>query len=134
MKKGVGNQQARRRAGLAPEARTSFGRDVEARVSAALEARGYVVLERNARVGRDEVDVLAFEGTTLVLIEVRARSNASWQDAIATVRAGKVRRLKRAALALVARGDHGGDVRIDVVAVGIDGAEIVENAIDFSVT
>lgn len=134
MKTGVGYRAARSRAGLAPSERTDYGRDVEREVSDALEARGYLVLERNARVGRDEVDVLAFDGTTLVLVEVRARSNATWQDAIATVRAGKVRRLKRAAVALFARNEHGGDVRIDVVAVGTNGAEIVVNAIDFSTT
>jgi putative endonuclease len=134
MKNRVGLEAVRHRAGLAPDARSKFGRDVERKVSEALEARGYVVIERNARVGRDEIDVLAFDGAALVLVEVRARSNATWQEAIATVRAAKVRRLKRAALTLVSRGAHGQDVRIDVVAVGTNGAELVENAVDFSVT
>lgn len=115
-----------------PRERTRFGREVEARVGAALEARGYIVLERNARVGRDEIDLLALDGATLVLVEVRARRNAPWSEAMATVRGAKVRRMRRAALALLAARGAPTELRIDVIAVGTDGVELIENAVDFS--
>ncbi len=83
------------------------------------------------RVGRDEVDLLVLDGGTLVIVEVRARSNAVWAEAMRTVRAAKVRALKRAALALLGRGEHA-QIRIDVVAVGVDGVEWITNAVDFS--
>ncbi|MFO0556495.1 MAG: YraN family protein [Polyangiales bacterium] len=115
-----------------PRERTRFGRAIEERVGAALEARGFIVLGRNQRVGHDEVDVLALDGTTLVLIEVRARANASCDEALASVNRKKVRFLKRAALTLLASKEEQREVRIDVVAVGTDRVEHLENAIDFS--
>jgi putative endonuclease len=127
--KGKGRTRAK-----APSERTAFGRDVERRVSEALEQRGRIVIGRNVRVGRDEIDVLVMDGATLVLVEVRARSNASWTDAMQSVRPAKVKRLKRAALALLAKRDEQRELRIDVVAVGVDGVEVVENAVDFSET
>jgi putative endonuclease len=115
-----------------PRERTRFGRAVEARVSSALDERGFIVLGRNHRVGHDEVDVLALDGTTLVLVEVRARANASCDEALASVNRKKVRFLKRAALMLLASKEEQREVRIDVVAVGTDRVEHIENAIDFS--
>ncbi len=117
-----------------PRERTSVGRAVEQRVSDALEARGYIVIGRNRRVGRDEIDVLALDGATLVLVEVRARVNAPLEEALATVRGAKVKRLKRAALALMAEKEEQREVRIDVVAVGTNGVDVIENAIDFTET
>lgn len=115
-----------------PCERLRFGRSVEAQVGAALEERGLIVLARNHRVGPDEVDVLALDGSTLVLVEVRARGNASCDEALASVNRKKVRCLKRAALTLLASKEEQREVRIDVVAVGIDRVEHIENAIDFS--
>lgn len=126
--------ESSRRAGVAPSQRTALGRSVEQRVSDALEDRGYIVLGRNRRVGRDEVDVLALDGATLVLVEVRARSNASCDEALASVRSAKIKRLKRAALALLASKEEQRELRIDVVAVGEDRVEVIENAVDFSET
>jgi putative endonuclease len=123
-----------KRTATAPSQRTAFGRSVEQSVSEALEARGFIVLGHNRRVGRDEVDVLALDGTTLVIVEVRARANATCDDALLTVRGAKVRRLKRAALALLAEKQEQREVRIDVVAVGYDRVELIENAIDFTET
>lgn len=124
--------ESSRRPGVAPAQRTALGRSVEQRVSDALEARGYIVLGRNRRVGRDEVDVLALDGAMLVLVEVRARSNASCDEALASVRPAKIKRLKRAALALLASKEEQRELRIDVVAVGDDRTEVIENAVDFS--
>jgi putative endonuclease len=115
-----------------PRERTRFGRAIEARVGAALEERGFIVLARNHRVGQDEVDVLALDGATLVLVEVRARSNARCNEALASVNRKKIRFLKRAALTLLASKEEQREVRIDVVAVGTDRVEHIENAIDFS--
>lgn len=117
-----------------PRDRTRFGRSVEARVSAALEDRGFIVIARNHRVGRDEVDVLALDGTTLVIVEVRARANATCDEALASVNRRKIRLLKRAALALLASKEEQREVRIDVVAVGTDRVEHIESAVDFSET
>lgn len=97
-----------------------------------LAGRGYVLVARDLRVGRNEVDLLAWDGATLVLVEVRARRRGAMVSPLESVTAAKRRRLRDAALRLAQ--DHGTqDVRIDVVAV-VDGAvsDHVVGAIDFS--
>lgn len=89
-------------------------------------------MARDLRVGRNEVDLLAWDGATLVLVEVRARRGGAMVSPLESVTAAKRRRLRDAALRLAQ--DHGTqDVRIDVVAV-VDGAvsDHVVGAIDFS--
>ena len=79
------------------------------------------VLASNLRVGYLEVDLLARDGRTLALIEVRARSSAAWTSAFGSVDGLKRTRLRRAAERLWRRRyrydttiDH---VRVDVATV-----------------
>ena len=57
-----------------------IGRRGEDVAVAFLEAKGYRILDRNVRWGREEVDIVAFEptprddGGMIVFIEVKARS------------------------------------------------------------
>lgn len=96
-----------------------------------LTARGWVVVARNARVSRDEVDVVAWEGATLVLVEVKARRAGAMVDPLSAVTRAKRERLKRAALRL-AQELSAREVRIDVASVVGDAVELIENAVDFS--
>ena len=112
---------------------TARGRLAERRVAALLESRGYVVLGTNVRVGRDEIDIVALDGATLVVVEVRARRDGSAAHPFETVNPAKARKLRRAALQYLA--DHDAtDMRIDVASVVGDTIEIVENALDFTST
>jgi len=89
-------------------------------------------LARDLRVGRNEVDLLLWEGETLVLVEVKARRGGAMVSPLESVSAAKRRRLREAALRLAQ--DHGTeDLRIDLVAV-VDGVvvEHLVGAIDFS--
>ncbi len=127
----AGSGGRRRWGAVEPSQRSAFGRSVEAEIGELLVERGLRLLGQNVRVGRDEIDLLALDQDVLVLVEVRARSNAPLSEALLSVRSAKVRALRRAAIALVARGEHRA-LRIDVVAVGVDGIEWIENAVDFS--
>ena len=49
--------------------RAPIGRAGEAAVSSELEARGFAILARNARVGRLEIDLIARQGSLLDFIE-----------------------------------------------------------------
>lgn len=89
-------------------------------------------MARDLRVGRNEVDLLLWEGETLVLVEVRARRGGAMVGPLESVSAAKRARLRAAALRLAQ--DHGTeDLRIDLVAV-VDGVvvEHLVGAIDFS--
>ncbi len=88
---------------------------------------GMTVLERNLRVGHLEIDILAQEGRSIVVVEVRCRGGGSWLRALDTVGQVKRNRLRRAAAILWAR--HWRKlsgierVRFDVAAVELDGLD-----------
>jgi putative endonuclease len=111
----------------------AIGRAAERRVAEHLRDRGYVILGVNVRVGRDELDLVALEGRTVVIVEVRARGSDSHGHAFETITRAKAARLRRAAARYLAAHDADA-VRIDVAAVTSAGLEIIENAIDFTVT
>lgn len=99
--------------------------DAGERLAAAyLELAGCAVLERNVRLGGVEVDLMAAEGTTRVVVEVKLRARGDYGGAALAVDRFKRQRLMRAAQALQQHGvSH---VRVDVVAIdlGPDGASV----------
>ena len=81
--------------------------------------RGYRLIERNARVDGDELDLIMADGSTIVAVEVKTTSNGA--DPFEAVDDGKMYRVRRAVDA------YRLDVaRIDVIAVSIssEGATI----------
>jgi putative endonuclease len=99
--------------------RKQRGRLGETAAVALLRARGVRILARNVRVrGGCEVDVVGRRGTTLVLVEVKARRGGGSAEAVV---ASRQRALRRAAEQLLADPQHAwaGRVRFDVV--GWDG-------------
>ena len=79
---------------------------------------GMVVIERNWRCSRGELDVIAREGDTLVFCEVKTRSSTAYgvpAEAVDEVKATRIRRL--ATTWIAARGIHAATVRFDVVSV-----------------
>lgn len=114
-----------------PSSTTARGRAAEARVALYLEQHGYVVVARNVRVGRDEIDVVAYDGATLVCVEVRSSRAGAMVHPLESLTAPKRLRMRRAAMRHAASLGLR-DVRIDVVAV-VDG--VIDHhvgAIDFS--
>ena len=107
-----------------------WGEDLAARE---LRRRGYAVLERNQRVGRGEVDLVARHGSTVVLVEVKTRRGSAFGEARDAISTSKARRL----VALgrrYAQTAGATDWRIDVVAIDIapDGShtvDVIENAV-----
>lgn len=114
------------------DARQAFGRAGEALAVAALETRGYTVLERRYRLRTGEVDIIARDGTTLVFVEVKARHDREFGDPSEAVTRQKQQRL--VALAREYLHAHGLDeapCRFDVVSVlAGPGAPEVEVIVD----
>lgn len=107
--------------GVAPDrkdARRALGERAETLVCDLLERQGYVLLHRNLRVGRAEIDIVATRGRTLVFCEVRARSHARSVHPLETIDAAKVRRIREAAARWVRESGLGGRaLRFDAAAV-----------------
>ena len=80
-----------------------------------LELAGFEVLGRNVRLAGVEVDLVAREGDTQVVVEVKLRGRADYGGAAAAVGWVQRERLARAVRALERSGT--GQVRVDVVAI-----------------
>jgi putative endonuclease len=101
--------------------RGEIGRRGEALAVALLRAEGLTIVERNFRCRAGEIDLVAFDGPTLVFVEVRSRRGDRAGTPFESVDGRKQARVTRVARHfLAARGlvDH--DVRFDVVGVRFD--------------
>jgi putative endonuclease len=100
-------------------ARQAIGAYGEAVARRHLSERGLVVLDRNWRCERGEIDLVLRDGNVLVVCEVKTRSSAqSCGTPHEAVTDAKLRRLRRLATAWQeAHGVRADDVRIDLVAV-----------------
>jgi putative endonuclease len=105
------------------------GDAAESAACAHLESAGCRLLARNARFRVGEIDLVMREGDVVVFVEVRLRRDDRFGGALASVDAGKRRRLARAARAWLAANPSLADApcRFDVVAVGgADGLAVRE--------
>ena len=116
----------------------AFGAHGEAIASAALARRGYRIVERNYRSRWGELDVVAYDGDTLVFVEVKARRGAQFGDPAFAVDRRKQRRLVRLAQQYLSRRRLGEPLcRFDIVVVderpeGPPRVEVITNAFDAS--
>lgn len=96
----------------------------EALACSYLEARGLTLLEKNFRVKGGELDLVMRDGDTLVIVEVRKRSNRFFGTAAESVDGRKQARIVHAAACLLARRPTLArmPVRFDVAAIGGDDA------------
>lgn len=93
-----------------------FGQFAEKIVADYYIKRGYVILERNWRLGKTEIDIIAQTNNIVVLIEVKARSGRH-QNPIEAVTHDKKRRMTKAADVYI-RGLKGEfDYRFDFASV-----------------
>jgi putative endonuclease len=89
----------------------------ESLAAAWLELSGRDVIGRNVRLAGVEVDLVAREGETHVVVEVKLRGRPDFGGAALAVDRAKRVRLMRAARAL----ESSGNVRIDVIAIETQG-------------
>lgn len=101
-------------------AEESMGRRGEAAAAAYLERAGLTVVERNWRCKHGEIDIVALDGETLVLVEVKTRTSAAKGTPEEAVSPTKQRRIARLAEAYVIdAGIEPPEVRFDVIAIQV---------------
>jgi putative endonuclease len=98
--------------------RRQLGDHGEDLAAAALKRQGYKILERNYVTPLGEIDLVARQGQTLVVVEVKTRRGSRFGAPQEAVHPGKQVRLRRLAdYYLKAKRLTGATVRFDVVAV-----------------
>lgn len=101
---------------------TDAGRIAEDQALAYLLRQGLVLIDRNVRSRRGEIDLVMRDGTTLVFVEVRQRRSTRFGGAAASIGATKRARLWRSAEFYLLRYAHPPACRFD--AVCIDGESL----------
>lgn len=112
------------------------GKAAEALAAAYLQQRGLQLLERNYLCRFGEIDLIMRDGSELVFVEVRLRTNAKFGGAGASITSSKQQKLARTAQHyLMQHGDA--PCRFDAVLLGsLDATDLqwLKNAIDTSWT
>jgi putative endonuclease len=106
------------------------GNAAEMLAASYLQSQQLKLLEKNFRCPYGEIDLIMHDGHTLVFVEVRMRSNASFGGAAMSVTPAKQEKLKRTAQRYMQL--HGEQAcRFDVVlmhAVDVNAVEWLKNA------
>jgi putative endonuclease len=109
---------------------TALGRYGEDIAVAHLQSQGLVILDRNWRCEVGEIDIVAREGSTLVICEVKTRSSLEFGTPLQHLTPRKIRRLRQLCYRwLVHRQLHAPAVRIDVIGIvqAWRGAPVIEH-------
>lgn len=106
----------------ATDPRRALGRAGEQLAAEHLERRGYAILARNHLTRWGELDLIAFDGRTLVFCEVKTRRSATRTplEAITPDKARRVRRMAAAWLAEAPGRPSAPELRFDAIAVSFD--------------
>ncbi len=99
-------------------AKDALGRMGEEVAARHLESEGFVVLERNWRCDEGELDILARDGDTLVVCEVKTRSSTRYGSPFEAITERKLHRLERLGMRWMReRGVRPKRMRVDIVSV-----------------
>ncbi len=99
------------------------GRIGEAIAGHYLTLIGYGIIERNMRIGRNEIDIVASDGDCLVFVEVKTRRSNRFGSPADAVGREKLLGMRRAAGRYINRPGNFSEfaeIRIDVVAIEVD--------------
>ncbi len=99
-------------------AKDELGRYGEELAAQYLTGCGLTILARNWRCRSGEIDIVARDGTTLVVCEVKSRSSTAYGTPAEAVTPRKLRRLRELALHwLDEQQMFAPDIRFDVIAI-----------------
>lgn len=82
-----------------------------------LRAEGCLIMERNWRSGRYEIDIIAIKEGCIRFVEVKTRSASNWNRPEDSIVASKRRSMRNAARAFMAHRYAGYEFRFDLAAV-----------------
>jgi putative endonuclease len=85
-----------------------------------LREHGFLIVERNWRIGHYEIDIIAQHYDTLHFVEVKTRKEGGWQTAYDSINESKIRSLRRGAMAFRTIRRIPLNLQFDLIAVIID--------------
>ncbi len=86
-----------------------------------LEGKGYTILEKNWRFGREEIDIIAKQNEMLVVVEVKTRTGSFFGEPEEFVNRQKQKNLIKAANAYIEKNNLELEVRFDIMGVILTG-------------
>lgn len=96
----------------------ALGKEGEQAAVDYLKKLGFRILDRNWRCPDGELDIVAVDGGTFVVVEVKTRSGLRYGTPLEAVTARKQRRLRRLAVAwLMMHGVRFPVIRVDVIGL-----------------
>ena len=100
--------------------KTTLGNKGEAIAAKYLIAEGYVIVERNWRHKRSEIDLICKKENTLVFVEVKTRSSTAFGEPEDAVDEKKAAKVIEGAEEYIFRYDWSYEIRFDIVSVLIE--------------
>lgn len=94
-----------------------IGTEGEALATKFLESNGFLVLERNWKHGRYELDIVARKGPELVVVEVKTRTSGQYGEPEEAVKKGKRGKIIKAANAYVRATGSELSLRFDIISI-----------------
>ncbi len=82
-----------------------------------LMKQGYIILDKNWRAGRNELDIIARDGAFMVVVEVKARKDSKFREPEEAVTREKQQALIRAANAYVYKHNINLETRFDILSI-----------------
>lgn len=104
------------------KAKDVLGKAGESVAADYLEDQGIRVIDSNWRCPAGEIDLVALDGSELVIVEVKTRHSRRYGDPLEAVTQAKLRRLRTLAVLWAREHRHViGVLRIDAVGIVMDG-------------
>jgi len=82
-----------------------------------LQKKGFQIIERNWRLGKNEIDIIARDGKFIVVVEVKTRTSNQLMEPETAVTRDKQKALVRAANAYVRYKNIDSEVRFDIISI-----------------
>ena len=102
-----------------------FGKWGEMYAAQYLERNGYIILERDWRIGHKDIDIIALKDNKIIFVEVKTRSSDDFRDPMLSVDQDKRRNLLSAGKAYMSRRHWDHNFQYDVILlVGTDETNI----------
>ena len=94
-----------------------LGKTGEERAAEYLISKGYIIRDINWRSGKMELDLVAYSDTTLVVVEVKTRSNLDFLRPEEAVTLRKIKNIVRATDAYIRLFNIPFEVRFDIITL-----------------